>query len=73
MTDEQTTHGGPRPGAGHPHLDGSKPGEGEYLIKKSVTLPRWMVDYFTAIGDGVFSAGVRAAAEYHKERTVKYG
>lgn len=65
MTDN--TPGGQRRSAGHPHLDGSKPGDGEYLTKKSVALPQWMIDYFVKIGGGNLSAGVREAGEYHKK------
>lgn len=63
-----TTHGGKREGAGRPHLDGSPPGKGKRTPQYSVTLPESVAAYLILIGNGNLSAGVRVAAEAHKER-----
>jgi hypothetical protein len=55
------THGGPRPGAGRPHLDGTPPGEAaaDPSQKRTVTMPASMWDVVKNAGDGVYSAGMR--------------
>lgn len=64
-----SAHGGKRTGAGRPHLDGSPPGQGERASQYSVTLPADVAEYLRTIGEGNLSAGVRVAAELHKEWT----
>lgn len=59
--------GGPGRGQGRRHLDHNPPGQGEYLQKKTIALSQELIDYFTRLGDGNMSAGVRRAGEEHKQ------
>lgn len=62
---ERTTHGGPNRGQGRHFLDDSKPGEGIYATRHTITLPPSMAEYLIGIG-GSLSKGVRIAAQYHQ-------
>lgn len=54
-----TKHGGAREGAGRPHLDGSKPGEGEPVEPVTISLTAADRKFLRELGDGNVSAGVR--------------
>lgn len=64
---ERPKHGGKRRGSGRKHLDGSDPGQGEKLVKRTVALPQWMVERLIKLGGGNLSKGVRVMAEQLKE------
>ena len=62
-----TKHGGARPGAGRPHLNGSKPGEGELVVTVTISIPRAMRDKLRDLGNGNVSEGVRRAVAITSE------
>lgn len=61
-------YGGPRPNQGHRHLDGSLPGQGEYLTRKTVTLPDEMIAFLVGLGEGNLSKGIRLVTEDYQNR-----
>lgn len=52
---------------GRPHLDGSPPGEGEYLKRIAVTLSGEDADLLEALGLGNRSEGVRQLVELYRK------
>lgn len=68
----KTKKGGPRPGSGRPHLNGQRPGQGEYLRKITVSLPADLIDWLREIGEGNVSRGIRRLAEIAREERLEY-
>ena len=54
-----TKHGGTRPGAGRPYLNGSDPHEGTPLVTVTISIPQATRDLLRDLGNGNVSAGVR--------------
>lgn len=65
---KKTTHGGPDRNQGRRFLDGSKPGEGEYATRHTITLPAELAEYLIRLGGGKLSKGVRVAAECYLKK-----
>lgn len=66
MNKKLTGKGGPNRNQGRHFLNGSKPGQGQYALRHTITLPPEVVEYLKKLGKGNLSKGVREAAEYHK-------
>lgn len=67
-TAKKTTHGGPDRNQGRRFLDNSKPGQGQYATRHTITIPTELVEYLLQLGGGNLSKGARVAAEYHLEK-----
>jgi hypothetical protein len=55
---------------GRRHLDGSAPGEGQYLPVVAVTLRPFEIEELEQIGDGNRSAAVRRLLEMYRNQTA---
>jgi hypothetical protein len=55
---------------GRRHLDGSAPGEGQYLPVVAVTLRPFEIEELELIGDGNRSAAVRRLLEMYRNQTA---
>ena len=55
---------------GRRHLDGSAPGEGQYLPVVAVTLRPFEIEELELIGDGNRSAAVRRLLEMYRNQTT---
>lgn len=55
---------------GRRHLDGSAPGEGQYLPVVAVTLRPFEIKELEQIGDGNRSAAVRRLLEMYRNQTA---
>lgn len=56
---------------GRRHLDGSAPGEGQYLPVVAVTLRPFEIEELERIGDGNRSAAVRRLLAMYRERAAQ--
>lgn len=64
---EKTTHGGSGRGQGRRFLDNSKPGQGEYATRHTITLPTSMAAFLQRLGGRNLSQGVRVVTEHYLE------
>jgi hypothetical protein len=53
---------------GRPHLDGSRPGQGEPTVTKCISIPLSLGAYLKRVGGGNLSKGVRTVARYYQEQ-----